>query len=265
MLIDDCDIVPYLLYTFYCLNFPYKGYMLAAELLANMNKKYYNKVKLINDLPFSVDSLLNSIIFTCHLENSTNIGKIKSCYGNTDILGFEKDNVLIDKDIYTLIPYNMIFPHRLSVDSLMKTDINFIGENCKSFIQNRNGFLVPTYIRVSLSPDISLDHVNFIVLLRPILDNSVFYILMNNDNIVLNYSYNIVDCVSVHDKLKYGCKIKTLSRGLGKKMREISSSSKNKQNLDTNICYDRTQRYYIAKGVQIHNKFWFNNNFYDNF
>ena len=235
MLIDDCDIVPYLLYTFYCLNFPYKGYMLAAELLANMNKKYYNKVKLINDLPFSVDSLLNSIIFTCHLENSTNIGKIKSCYGNIDILGFKKDSVLIDKEIDTLIPYNMIFPHRLSMSSLIKTDINFIGENCKSFIQNRNGFLVAVFLTLSLSADILSNQVNFIVLLRPILDNNVFYILLNNENQVLNYSYNIMTSIPVHNKMKYGSNIKKLSRGLAKKLRKISPSLKKNQNLHKNL------------------------------
>ena len=146
MLIDHCDIMPYLLYTFYCLNFPYKGYMIAAKLLANLDKQYNKNIELIGDIPFKMDSLFNSIIFTCQFDNSSKIGKIKSCYGHTDILGFQKDGFLINKDIETVIPYNMIVPHRLSMNSLIKTDVNFIDENCRSFIQNRNGFLVPVYL-----------------------------------------------------------------------------------------------------------------------
>ena len=265
MLIDDCDIVPYLLYTFYCLNFPYKGYMLAAELLANLSKKHYTKVKLIGDIPLKVDSLLNSIIFTCHYENSSNFGKIKSCYGNTDILGFERDDMLIDQNIDTLIPYNMIFSHRLSMNSMMKTDMNFIGEFSKSFVQNRNGFLVPAHMRLSLSSDILSNQVNFILLLRPILDNNVFYILMNNDNEVLNYSYNIVNSVPVCNKLKYGCKIETLSKGLYKKMRQITPSLKNKYNFYRNFHFEVIQEYYISKGVQIRNKYLSNLSFYEQF
>ena len=191
--------------------------MLAAELIANLNKKYYNEVKLIGDIPFKVDSLFNSIIFTCHYENSSNIGKIKSFYGKTDILGFEKSSVLIDKDIDTLIPYNMIFPHRLSMSSMIINDLNYIGvKNCKSFIQNRNGFLVPVYITLSFSNDILSSKINFIVLLQPILDSNVFYIMMNNKNKVLNYSNNLVNSVPENNKLKYGCNIKKISRDLYK-------------------------------------------------
>ena len=88
---------------------------------------------------------------------------------------------------------------------------------------------------------------------------------MNNDNEVLNYSHNIVNSIPVHNKLQYGCKIKTLSRGFNKKMRQVTSSLKNNQNFNTNFYFEMTQEYHIWKGVEIHNKYLFNLNFYDNF
>lgn len=88
--------------------------------------------------------------------------------------------------------------------------------------------------------------------------------LLNTENEVMNYSYNIMNTVPVYEKLQYGCKLKKLSKGLNKKIRKLPVFTNN-QNLNRNFYDEIVQQYYIGKSIQINNKAQLNNNFYENF
>lgn len=260
---DDCDIIPYLLYTFYCLNFPYKGYIIAAKLLASLNKDWDLQMKSnlnISRKDFNLNTLFESLIFICGYDNSNNKWSIRRSYGNTEVIGFKKDDMLMDQDLDLLLPYNMIVPHRLGINTLSK-DTDFIGQDCTTFIQNKNGFLMPVKRLLSICPDIETEHPSYILLLTPIVEPDVYYIMLNENNLVLNYSYNILNMASDYSNLKYGCKLKVLSKELHNKVYKYSSR-KTREFLNDDIYDQELHESYVKTGIKIYNKWILNGKLY---
>ena len=204
------DMIPYIIFMGYCQNMHIecqRKLTLSSNSVNSLNRQACgDEFQLI--FPKIIE---NSLIFLCE-GNNEGFGTILDHYGRLEMLN-TKEEALIGNTMNSIIPRDFVMAHQISMHRMTSTDINFYGYQFKSFLKCSNEMIIPVYMFVNLYPDHKLN-LKFIVYSRKETMKDKYYILLNNENQIINYSSNFGD-ISQIENLQYNCHVNKISTNLG--------------------------------------------------